>query len=128
MITQPAAGIKGKEMNATYTSMGTIAKIARELGHRESATYGPKFTWITPKGLMVFVDDYGHYTTVHENDKGGRLLASTHPNESFCASGNWQEHILLLESEADAKAAQREKSEHDRKEAQIAARQAPFNV
>jgi hypothetical protein len=51
-----------------------IAEVARVLGRRLSATYGPKFSWEQGQ-VRVYVDDYGHHMQVHVGD---REVCSTH--------------------------------------------------
>lgn len=76
------------------TDNGNIKKlslIARELGQRIPHNYGPKYEY-NQEGVMIYVDDYGGYMTVHVK---GKLKVSTH-NDKLYAPGEWEEIITRL--------------------------------
>ena len=93
------------------------ATIARELGEPVNDRYGPKyrfaFTVSSELAGVVYVDDYGHYMTVHVN---GREVLSTHSNDGLFVPGPWVDELLgrydAARSQADAERAVRD--EHDR--------------
>lgn len=76
------------------TDNGNIKKlhlIARELGQRIPHNYGPKYEY-NQGGVMIYVDDYGGYMTVHVK---GKLTVSTH-NDKLYVPGEWEEIITRL--------------------------------
>lgn len=76
-----------------------ITDIARTLGNRLNANYGPKYQLECKDRIVVYVDDYGHYATVKQN---GHLIMSTH-NERLFVPGSWVEDVLALKPESDQK-------------------------
>ena len=88
-----------------------LYKIARELGQNIRHNYGPKYRFEAER-LVIFVDDYGHYCTVHLHDK---LIASDH-NDRLYIPGEWESILEKHLSEAvtaEQKAAS-EKEEQER--------------
>ena len=90
--------------------IGGLATIARQLGEELNANYGPKYKW-EGEGVVVYVDDYGHYMTVHAD--GNRLVSSSHKNEKLFVPGPWLTPLLPLIEQAtqaaEAKAEQRKR-------------------
>ena len=87
-----------------------LATIARQFGEELNANYGPKYKW-EGEGVVVYVDDYGHYMTVHAD--GNRLVSSSHKNEKLFVPGPWLTPLLPLMEQAkqaaEAKAEQRKR-------------------
>lgn len=90
--------------------IGGLATIARQFGEELNANYGPKYKW-EGEGVVVYVDDYGHYMTVHAD--GNRLVSSSHKNEKLFVPGPWLTPLLPLMEQAreaaEAKAEQRKR-------------------
>lgn len=83
------------------TDNGNIHKlctIARMLGDNINANYGPKYA-LQDGAIQIYVDDYGHYMTVHEESK---MKVSTH-NEKLYAPGEWEQIITRLYPSAEHK-------------------------
>ena len=79
---------KGNEKNIRL-----ISDICREIGHKQNASCGPRYMideHIGKNRIRVYVDDYGHYSTVYVNEK---LVMSTH-NEKLFIPGEWVEAFL----------------------------------
>ena len=90
--------------------IGGLATIARQFGEELNANYGPKYKW-EGEGVVVYVDDYGGYMTVHAN--GERLVTSSHQTEKLFVPGPWLTPLLPLMEQAkqaaEAKAEQRKR-------------------
>lgn len=67
-------------------NISTLYTIARMLGESVSHNYGPKYLFKLGN-LVIYVDDYGGYMTVHVD---GKLKVSTH-NEKLYAPGEWEQ-------------------------------------
>lgn len=88
-----------------------LYSIARELGDRVPHNYGPKYRY-ADNGLNIYVDDYGHYMTVHLD---GKLIVSTH-NERLYVPGEWESVIHGLYTLANQTEVERnENKEHAEK-------------
>lgn len=88
-----------------------IATIARQLGKELNVRYGPKYQW-EGEGVVVYVDDYGNYMTVHAN--GERLVSSSHRNEKLFVPGPWLTPLLpLMEQARQAAEANTEQRKRD---------------
>lgn len=74
-----------------------LATIARQFGKELNANYGPKYKW-EGEGVVVYVDDYGGYMTVHAN--GERLVTSSHQTEKLFVPGPWLLPLLPLMEQA----------------------------
>ncbi len=112
--------------------LGSIADVARELGHDPASydeqgnrtgyvsTYGPKRVWLSGD-VRVYVDDYGHYMTVHA---GGREVCSTHPCSEFFIAGPWVEeifnHLPAAKEKQERRQQERESAERERLLAKLA--------
>jgi hypothetical protein len=99
-------------------TLNELGFITRQLGCEQNSSYGPKYKLCWNK-VTIFVDDYGHYMTVHVHDK---LVCSTHPTEHLFVPGDWTEVLTANIQEAKAKASQT-KAERDERERAILARQ-----
>ncbi len=90
--------------------IGGLATIARQFGKELNANYGPKYQW-EGEGIVIYVDDYGNYMTVHAD--GNRLVSSSHKNEKLFVPGPWLTPLLPLMEQAkqaaEAKAEQRKR-------------------
>lgn len=73
-----------------------LAEVARTLGKKLPERYGPKFRWEGGDEVEIYVDDYGHYMTVHHK---GRLVCSTHSDRLF-VPGDWSTQPLSLLTQA----------------------------
>ena len=88
-----------------------LATIARQFGKELNANYGPKYKW-EGEGVVVYVDDYGHYMTVHAD--GNRLVSSSHKNEKLFVPGPWLTPLLpLMEQAREAAEANAEQRKRD---------------
>ena len=74
-----------------------LATVARQFGKSLNANYGPKYQWES-EGLVIYVDDYGNYMTVHTDGK--RLVSSSHRNERLFVPGPWLTPLLPLMEQA----------------------------
>lgn len=102
-----------KELQKRYYEESDVIRemaaiIACEMGNRLSVDYGPKFVYAPDdpdgnkyhgkrKGLSIYVDDYGHYMTIHVD---GKLVCSTHPTEQLFVPGEWVKRIDAIYKEA----------------------------
>lgn len=81
-----------------------IATVARQLGSDpagpgRTSTYGPKYRW-TEGDVTIYVDDYGHYMTVHA---AGEEVCSTHACGKLFVPGPWVDQIRAHVALAAAK-------------------------
>lgn len=109
--------------NGTFAKLGLIA---RQLGHDPASrdadgnpipyrsSHGPKYVW-RRNNIKIYVDDYGHYMTVHMGD---REMASTHQCSQFIIPGDWIAEALSVYEVAVAKAnmARQQKNDHERRQ------------
>ena len=88
-----------------------LATIARQFGKELNANYGPKYQW-EGEGIVIYVDDYGNYITVHAD--GNRLVSSSHKNEKLFVPGPWLLPLLpLMEQARQAAEANTEQRKRD---------------
>lgn len=98
-----------------YEASGRVrqmcAVVARELGTRLSAAYGPKYVYSPDDpdhgkfhgqraGLSIYVDDYGGYMTVTID---GKRVCSTHATDQLFVPGEWVKRIDEIYPEAHAR-------------------------
>jgi len=81
--------------NTNNGNINKLVTIARVLGANLHAKYGPKYSY-REGNIEIYVDDYGHYSTVRIGDK---LKVSTHSDRLY-APGEWEEIIERLYPEA----------------------------
>jgi hypothetical protein len=74
-----------------------LATIARQFGKELDVRYGPKYKW-EGEGVVIYVDDYGRFMTVHAN--GERLVTSSHKTEKLFVPGPWLLPLLPLMEQA----------------------------
>lgn len=124
MSTQELYALKKERYEAARRD-GTLQKIrlvGTEFGRDINARYGPKYI-LDVEDVRLYVDTYGGYMTVQRKDNDGYAderrvagLLSTHPTEEFIKPGEWQDRILALYPEAQAKKAARdERIEEERR-------------
>lgn len=102
--------------------LGKIADVARWIGQdpvsiREPgyrSTHGPKYQH-SIGDIVIYVDDYGRYMTVHVN---GKRVCSTHQTDRLFVSGEWSSIVVAHWSKAkavrDAKIANQVEQERQR--------------
>ena len=71
-------------------SLGLCYLVGRRLGERLGVTYGPKYRWLGPDGIEIYVDDYGNYMIVKRH---GKLICSTHTTNQLFVPGAWMEYV-----------------------------------
>lgn len=117
MTIEELEQLKKKWYKDNQENISLICGITREIGEHVNANYGPKYqlsiTDDDGKSIKSFVDDYGHYSTVHIDNK---LVMSTH-NERLYIPGKWVNKILDLLPKAQ-ESEQKRKSEKLEKERQ----------
>jgi hypothetical protein len=82
------------EEAVTSGKIDEIAKVCRVLGNPVSHNYGPKYSF-ERNGIVIYLDDYGNYMTVHYD---GKLVCSTHPTERLFVRGVWTNIIQSFSS------------------------------
>lgn len=109
--------IKQRYRKATEDgTFGKLEMIARELGVDPASidkdgnptgyvsTYGPKRVW-SLGNIRIYIDDYGHYMTVHVGEK---QVVSTHETKRFIIAGDWLDLVLIYHPGAFARHQERE--------------------
>lgn len=118
LTSEELSELKEKLYRENKTKMETITQITRLLGDSPIIGYGPKYnlTVVSKNNdIKSYVDDYGHYTTVHVN---GKLVMSTH-NEKLFIPGKWLKSFMdmtVVAAEEKEQAKKREAEESKRRE------------
>ena len=96
---------------------GKIATVCRYLGNRLNTRYDPKYSW-EHDDINIYVDDYGHYMTMHYN---GKEILSTHPCQRFIIPCEAIEKILELYPKAQVIAEEKNANTHKKEKERLLA-------
>lgn len=95
-------------------SLALCYLVGRELGTALNSRYGPKYLWKF-SNVELYVDDYGHYLTVHQDNK---LVCSTHDTNRLFVPGSWVESVknaaIVARHKTEKKEFRREQEEVNR--------------